>query len=208
MSFKTASDIPFITRGDMHALNELFRRDGSDEKILRLSARPLDDLKAYHRRWMERRFIGEMKASHYAVLAAIVARTFSWNKPIEAIPLVVFTKGVMDPRNPEQHSLDKDGLPIFVGTGLNATTVRTALQWLADNHLIERFQILGSERTVHAYMPVSATTLFVATAGLVDYEAFPKSIWKPSVTSRLGGALEIEFQNHWYKPAAEAQHAA
>lgn len=208
MSFKATSGIPLITRGDLHAFNEVFKPAPPGEKEARLSARPLDDLKNHHRRWMERRFPGEMKASHYVVLSAIVARTFAWNKPIEVIPLSVFTHGVLDPKNRQQHRLDEDGLPIFAGTGLNASTVRTALEALSSNRLIERFQVLGSERNTHAYMAVSGLTLFLATAGLVDHDEFPKSIWRHINTPRPISVLEDEFMKRWHPDKGEAHRAA
>lgn len=199
MSFKASSDIPLITKGDLHALNELVRPSPIGERGARSSARPLDDLKSHHRRWMDRRFGREMKASHYVVLSAIVARTFAWNKPIEVIPLSVFTHGVLDPKNPQQHRLDEDGLPIFAGTGLNVSTVRTALEALSSNRLIERFQVLGAERNTHAYLPVSGFTLVMALSSSAPetISDIPDRIMTHIKATPAVTPLEEAFQAHW-----------
>lgn len=199
MTFKASADIPFITKGDLHALNELVRPSPIGERGARSSARPLDDLKNHHRRWMERVLLGNLKASEYAVLAAIVARTFSWNKALEVIPLTVFTEGMREPGRPDNYATDDEGVPYFVGTGLGTSTVQRALTSLAEQRLIERFQVPGVERNVHAFLPVSGVTLIMALSSSAPETVadIPDRIMTHIKATPAVTPLEEAFQARW-----------
>lgn len=191
MSFKASADIPLISWSDLHALNAMMQPDDG--------AKPLNELKLHHRRWMERRLMREMKPSEYVVLSAIATRTLPFNKAIEVIPLSVFTHGVMDPQDPEQHRLDVEGLPIFAGTGLGTSTVQRALAALAEKRLIDRFQVPGQERNAHAYMPVSALTLYFAltSSAPAAVTEIPDRIMKHIKATPAVEPLEEAFQARW-----------
>lgn len=210
MSFKASGDIPLISWADLHGLNKLVKPDDG--------SKPIQELKLRHRRWMERRIMQQVSASEFMVLSAIVARTFSWQKVIEAIPLEHFVGGVPDKKDSRCWADDSDGDVVFAGTGLGKSTVQRALKVLAERRLIERFQVPGSERNFHVYMPVSAMTLFYALAASAsvgaDLASIPEGIMSVIQYPEAWpdkGSLEHQFMAPWMERVeqdAGRSHAA
>lgn len=144
-----------LTRHDMDALNRVLR--------------PIVfTLRLIHRDWLDRVFLRHLSGAEFMILSAITTRTLPFNKVAEIIPLAQFTEGLLrSGGEPGDFVLDKHGVPVFEGTGLDKLTVRKALAGLAKKGLIERFSVprLGA-RPVHAFTPISVRSMLVAVAEL------------------------------------------
>lgn len=144
-----------LTRHDMDALNRVLR--------------PIVfALRLIHRDWLDRVFLRHLSGAEFMILSAITTRTLPFNKVAEIIPLAQFTEGLLrSGGEPGDFVLDKHGVPVFEGTGLDKGTVRNALTGLAKKGLIERFSVpRQGARPVHAFMPLSVRSMIVAIAEL------------------------------------------
>lgn len=182
MSFAPVSDVPAITWADLRRLERLTKsQHGGEREPDRMTARPLQSARAYHRKVLDRYLLGVLKPAPFAVLSAITARTFGFNKALEAIPLKTFRDGMP--------GVDEDGLPYFGGINLATSTIRLALDELAEEHLIERYQIIDADRPVHAYMPVSFLVFMHMVCTTIDIDQIPDSI-------SGGASLDRDFSKH------------
>lgn len=137
-----------------------------DELNAELSA-VAQQLRPKHRVWMDRVLIRFLSSSEFVVLSAIVSRTLAWKKVIEKIPLSHFSIGLTDLDGEVGELLLTDphsGVPYFAGTGLDKSTIRTALAGLLRKRVADRFSIRWGGRDVHAYLPVSANCMMSAVA--------------------------------------------
>ena len=165
MSFGVKRDLVRLTHRDISTANNAFK----------LAIR---ELRPAHRKLMDRLFLSELSSSEFVALTAISARTLSWNKIIEVIPLQTFRGGMFDPINVLQHQIDSDGLPYFSGTRLDKGTLRKALKSLSDFGLIERFVVESAGRDVFAYMPISARVMasYFERYALENWDELPEAI--------------------------------
>ncbi|SDG73824.1 MULTISPECIES: hypothetical protein [Pelagibacterium] len=148
----------------------------------------MTDLRAIHKQIMERYLLGKLKASQYAVLAAISARTLAWRKVIEVIPLDVFSRGMRDPMDRTEPHFDSYGVPYFSGTGLDKLTVRRALTSLVDQGAISRYEMHTASRKVHAFSPISQKCL----VAIFDRNQVPWPNALPSVEFASESLSELE----------------
>lgn len=205
MAFRARPGVPVISWRELHALNALVKPQENEfgEKV-----RPLDRARRHHAKWLARGLLRALEPREHVVLTAITARTFSFGKLIEAVPLSIFTEGMRDPNNPEAHLFDNDGVPIFGGTTLNISTVRKAITELEEKHLIQRFQVLGVERHTDAFMPVSATAALLMLSSYIALDDFPATI-RSCMTERDGfGEIEEMMLKPWLKKPEQLDEAA